>query len=328
MDARSLEELLDRYRRSSEGWDDLFRMIVAELYRHPRRYGLLSEDDVGEIFSRYPDKLRGIVDKYRDYGADFRTYLAACLRFVALTLRRNDRRDRHGTSIMFAEYVEHQADYYGEFEETVTDACVARELEPGFRSALGRDAATVAFHLSMLLMKNAWLLDDGEVRRAAAAGGLDPDLALERVARAREATRDNLDRYRRAVASRSNAWFALRLAERRISYEEDETKRRMLAEKLERRRRLYRNRTDALERTRILVPNPCIARVLGTAKGTVDSALLELRQRLDGGNASAAGFAGRKSGRARAEAVATRKTPATAGQRRRGRGSIGAWKSS
>ncbi|MCX7025581.1 MAG: hypothetical protein NT080_13345 [Spirochaetes bacterium] len=281
MKGKCLNDLLVSYRSTGKGREMLTTSIIAELYRHPIRYGLLSEDEIGEIFARYPTRLDSIIDRYEERGATFEAYLASCFRFLGLTLRRIRSREYDRDAIIVEEARMQVPSSMPPEEDPFGASSGCTELAPAFRSALGLNEETVRSHLAILCLKHAWLLDESDICSAALTSGMDPEVLMTKALEARELTKDFQVRYEKRKAARESSWIRLRVLERRIRREQDDAKRMLLGERMERERRVFRGRTEALRRSRILVPNRTVAETLGMAKGTVDSAVVTIRKRIE-----------------------------------------------
>ena len=72
--------------------DRIMMRIARNVYSNPRRFGFKNEDEVGETLSKNWMRIRSLISRYADHGLSFKTYLRASLRYMALSMRREQAR--------------------------------------------------------------------------------------------------------------------------------------------------------------------------------------------------------------------------------------------
>lgn len=265
-----------RFAESGEGLRDALGEMARTLYRNPRIYGLKDEDDVGELFARYPGRIEVILRKYQEARGYFPAYLIATVRFLALSLRR-DRARSFDRQMVFEEEAALCAenppgtDYIpGDPESPLPES---RGRGPYRRSSLRS-------RFLYLSVKCAWTADEGFLRQAARSLGVDASLLSLSLSKARSRTLSVRDRWEDRKAARDASWVRLRVLERRLSREEDPCVRTILRERIERERERFRRRLEETRRMRLTISNKAVAEVLGIPKGTVDAGVYFAARRI------------------------------------------------
>ncbi len=265
-----------RLAESGEGLRDALGEMARVLYRNPRIYGLKDEDDVGELFARYPGRIEAILRKYREARGYFPAYLVATVRFLALSLRR-DRARAFDRRMVFEEEAALCAEHPPE-----TDY-LAGDPESPLPESRGRGPyrrSTLRSRFLYLSVKCAWTADEGFLRQAARSLGVDEIRLSRSLSRARSRTLSVRDRWEDRKAARDASWVRLRVLERRLSREEDPFVRTMLRERIERERERFRRRLEETRRMRLTISNKAVAEVLGIPKGTVDAGVYFAARRM------------------------------------------------
>ncbi len=253
---------------SGEGLREALGEMARELYRSPRMYGLKDEDDVGELFARYPGRVEAIVKKYREAEGYYPAYLVATVRFLALSLRR-DRARAFDRQMVFEEEAALCSDYSapeygsGKPESPLPEA---RGMGRYSRRSLGS-------RFVFLSMKCAWTADEAFLRQAARSLGIDAASLSLSLSKARERTLALQDRWEARRTARDASWVRLRVLERRLAREEDPCLRTIFRERIERERDRFRRRLAETRRMRMTISNKTVAETLGIPKGTVDAGM-------------------------------------------------------
>lgn len=270
-----------RFADTGDGLREALGEVARALYRNPRVYGLKDEDDVGELFARYPGRIEAILRKYREAKGYFPAYLVATVRYLALSLRR-DRARAFDRQVVFE-------------EESVF--CAEGSYEPEYRlwepesplpESRGRGRyrrSSLGSRFLFLSLKCAWTADEEFLRRAARTLGLDTALFAECLSRARARTLRVRDRWEDRKTARDASWVRLRVLERRLAREEDPCLRSIFRERIDRERERFRRRLEETRRMRLTISNKSVAEILGVPKGTVDAGMYHVVRRLRDFNA-------------------------------------------
>lgn len=270
--------------RAVSGEKDLraaLELLARELYRDPRRYGLTGEDDVGEIFCRYGERLARLVTRFEDRGVPFEVYLRSATRYFALSLRR-----RGARSADFEAVGELEAGWSLEAVDadapqgTGASFCAERpaSVSRGASPRPTRSNRSLATRAGYLCLKCAPWLDDARIERYARRSGMSVDLLAAAVLAARSCGDRARTRLERRARARDAAWARYSCLERRFLREEDPTRRVMLAERLARERERFERALALARSTRTQLPNRHVATLLGVPKGTVDAGLARIKR--------------------------------------------------
>jgi hypothetical protein len=309
MPEAKLDELVAAYRSSGSGKELILDRVAALVYGGHRRYGFDDEDDAANAVLKFRGRIARLIDRYQDRGLPFDAYLAANLRFLARTARRDRRRIRERESVceraLMDEFAAGEAEGYAcQSPDPRPEPSGDPEPGPGPepqhagpehsarppakrrpRARGGRiprcpaEAAAYSSRLVYLAIKCAWEIDEEGVARVAESAGVGERwlaAAVEQARRSLEAERSKVGR----LAERRNAsWTRIRLLEARTAEETDPYKRSKLDAALARERARFARAKADLGSLRTTVPNSVVARILGIPKGTVDSGLFYLRKR-------------------------------------------------
>ena len=274
--------------RAASGEEDpraALALVARELYRDPRRYGLSGEDDVGEIFSRYGERLARLVTRFEERDVPFEAYLRSATRYFALSLRRRGARSADFEAVgeieasLAVEALEPEAP-----DGTDGWMCAERPASGGREPASRptRASRSLATRAGYLCLKCAPWLDDARVERYARRSGMSVELLAAAVLAARSYGDRARSRLERRVRLRDASWARYSCLERRYLREEDPTRRVMLAERLARERERFERALALVRSTRTQLPNRYVAILLGVPKGTVDAGLARSKRAATG----------------------------------------------
>lgn len=282
-----LNDLIIAYRASGEGRDLIMERVAALVYGKYRKYGFDDEDDAADALLRYRGRIVKFVDRFEDRGLPFDACLAANLRFLARSVRRDRRRDNERESVceraVFSEQEGDEAE--PELQLPPRAECDRAPAKRRPRARGGRiprcpaEAAAYSSRLVFLAIKCAWEIEDEGIARVAASAGVGSDWLAAAVEQARRSLQSEHARVERLTQRRNASWTRIRLLEGRIAGEMDPYRRAQTAAAKEREEARYARVKEELGMLRTIVPNSVVARILGIPKGTVDSGLYYLRKR-------------------------------------------------
>jgi hypothetical protein len=276
MDTKALFPAIARLSETGAGLREALGEMADALYKSPKIYGLRDEDDVSELFARYPGRIETILRKYQDASGYFPAYLVATVRYLALTLHRDrarayDRKAVFDADTLFCAEDVGRPDILGEHQRSILP-------EASGKGRYHRQSLEARF--VFLSLKCAWTVDDESLAGAAAALGVDPGDLILRLAEARQRTYFLQDRWKTRQAARDASWVRLRVLERRLAREDDPCAQVIYRERIAREKERFRKRLAQMRNVRLTLPNRAVAEVLGIPKGTVDAGLFHLARRL------------------------------------------------
>jgi hypothetical protein len=288
-----LNDLVIAYRSTGEGRECIMEKVATLIYDKHRLYGFDDEDDAADAFFRFRERLGRLLDRYQDRGLPFDAYLAANLRFLARTARRERRRSCERESVCeraaFADY---------ELRDTEPNPVELPVPEPklpddwprrrpskrrprakgGTTAPCVSKAAAYSSRLVFLAIKCAWEIDELKISQVAISAGVDREWLGAAVEQARRSMESERSRLEQLSQRRNAAWTRLRLLETRLAEETEPYRHSRIEASMRREELRYSNAQEELANLRPIVPNSLVARILGIPKGTVDSGLYYLRK--------------------------------------------------
>jgi hypothetical protein len=277
MDRGALNEMVLRYQRSGEGLEQILAVVGPAIYRYPAgKYGSC-EDDCGEFFLFFYPRLLRTLARFREQGKPFEWYLNSVLCWQYRVYRRSRQRQevcwRAGSRRDFWEL----PDSPGVAAEEGSDA-YARVFRPDRRGRVPKAADRK--RLLFLSLKNVWFLDESVLPRLSQATGVETARLAAMARRLREQLCQRQVRLHRLYERRNRLFAKLILLQQEL---EQEIEPRYTLElsvrlaRLQRSLRLVRRRIGSVS---LRPTNREIAEVLRVPKGTVDTSLYWLRNRL------------------------------------------------
>ncbi len=295
MPESTLNDLMVAYRFSGEGRDLIMEKVAALVYDKHRRFGFDDEDDAANALLKFRVRIVKLIERFEYRGVPFDAYLAANLRYLARTARRERRRTKERESVCeraaFEETGATGAEAFDASSFGASDMVLAarpRERPASKRRPRARggliprcpsEAAAYSSRLVFLAVKCAWEMDEEGISRVAASAGVGRDWLAAAIEQARRSLVGECSRIERLSQRRNASWTRLRLLESRLADETDPYRRERLEAAKGREECRYANAKGELGCLRTIVPNSVVARILGVPKGTVDSGLYYLRKR-------------------------------------------------
>jgi hypothetical protein len=293
MREKQLHDLVTAYKIDGKGREIILEKVADLVYSYYEKFGFDDEDDAATALFKYRNRIARLVDRFEDRGLPFDAYLAASLRYLAKTVRRERKMERDRELVC-----ERAADtrFGQDFpnESLRAGSCARTEIMPafgergqgkrrprargGFLRYGASEAAAYSSRLVYLAVKCAWEMDEECVRRVAASAGVDCEWLAAAVEQARRSLEAERSRVGLLEERRNASWCRQRLLEARIAAEPEPYRHSRLETSLAREKGRYARVREELDNQRILVPNSVVARILGVPKGTVDSGLYYLRK--------------------------------------------------
>ena len=280
-----LEALYQEMREGRMSKRELEEAIFQFIFKNLGRYGLWyrnKDDCMDFVCSTYP-LISASIDRYRDTGSSFDAYIAAQLRYA-----RRREADRKRNTEAFEEVYgndgarefevrEKQAAYRAEAAAAGPDK-EEEKREAEAKKVLGKRQAIFA------LLKAYYFAGDDLVRKVAAHAEVSEEYLHGRIQALKEVRESKEWRHREALRHAHGHYYRCLAYERKMrDIDSSGSAYRKLAGKLERGRVLVEKARKRLARIRTGATSREIAEVLGTSKGSVDSALFVLRRKTEEG---------------------------------------------
>jgi DNA-directed RNA polymerase specialized sigma24 family protein len=275
----SLTEKVLHYQRTRSGLADLMNDLAQRVYVYPRRRMGWDEDACGEFYLFCYSRLVRLLDRFRDQGKPFESYLCSVLGWQLRNFARDRKRGERSWNLGLRI----------EPGRTVTaseDSPQGNNLVPAFPAAelhgIGRLIRTPTDRRNFLffILKSTRNVSPEKYPALAGVAGIPADRLGNLLADLRQG-RANREARLEVFRRRRNAAFCqARLLETELLTETDSQRREELTGRLQKARKRMRGAMDRMARVGLAPTNREIARVLGVPKGTVDSGLYWLKKKL------------------------------------------------
>ncbi|MGA2973687.1 MAG: hypothetical protein ABSF77_00075 [Spirochaetia bacterium] len=272
----SLTEKVLQYQKTREGLREIVTELAPRVYQFPRRKMGWDEDACGEFYVFIHPRLIRLLDRFRDQGKPFESYLWAVLNWQLRNFARERKRGERAWSVSLR---------MEPGDTTVPDEQIAAgpavDALPGalhFAQFIQSPAERRNF--LFLSLKCSRMIDQENAKPLAAIAGIAPEALLSLAAGLREVRSDREARLETFRCRRNKAFSRARLLETELQHESDPRRRDMLDAALARARRRMRSAVQRMARVGLAPTNLEIARALGVPKGTVDSGLYWLKRKL------------------------------------------------
>jgi len=274
----NLTEKVLHYQQTRAGLTELMSDLAPRVYLFPQRKMGWDEDACGEFYVFFHPRLVRLLDRFRDQGKPFESYLCSVLAWQLRNFARERKRGERSWNVALRIEPEHETESAepapGDADDEAILPAGGRELTALIRT--GSDRRNLLF----LILKCSRNLDPGRTAALARLAGVPPErlasLMVE-LCEHRAPREARLETFRRR---RNGAFSQVRLLETELPGETDEEKRVELSVRLQKARRRMRGAMDRMARVGLAPTNREIARILGVPKGTVDSGLYWLKKKL------------------------------------------------
>ena len=266
----SLTQKVLQYQRTHEGLRDLVGELAPRVYQFPRRKMGWDEDACGDFYVFIHSRLIRLLDRFRDQGKPFESYLGAVLSWQLRNFARERKRSERAWNVS----LRLQAD-----EEAPEQSCTHWPGAPDSITPLIRSDADRRNFL-FLILKCSCTLDIEEAATLAGIAKVDEKRLLDLVQVLRGMRNRRETRLETFRCRRNKAFSQARLLEVEMKAETEPLRTQVLRAGLVRARRRMRLAMKRMARVGLAPTNREIALVLGVPKGTVDSGLYWLKKKL------------------------------------------------
>lgn len=274
----NLTEKVLQYQRTRQGLRDIVDEIAPRVYQFPRRTMGWDEDACGEFYVFIHPRIIRLLDRFRDQGKPFESYLWAVLNWQLRNFARDRNRDERRWKVSLrvepgeAVSLDH---HQGSGEGPEAQALNA---SAAFARYVRSDADRRNF--LFLALKCSRLIDTENAPALARVAGVATETLMALVTALREMRGARESRHEMFRGRRNKAYAAIRLLETELQEEVDPAKRASTEEALARTRRRMSSAMQRMSRVGLAPTNLEISKVLGVPKGTVDSGLYWLKRKL------------------------------------------------
>ena len=304
-----------KYQTSGQGYQALFDTIAVQVYGFPIGRCGFTEEDCAAFFLFFRERIPKLIETYRFEGRPFEAYLHTCLRFQLRSYAAQRSRERRrfqlcNSQARWSELLDHsrraagitgfhaEADSDGYWEQYPTDTS-ARErpqpIAPGKRRSLSpvirrmqraigagtrANATVVGRRLLILALKGCMYLDEGQLETLAQETGHDFDWLRSVYHRLRAHMGRHVARLARLREKRNRALFRAETLEYLLALEPDRQRALRLQRDLAEARDRLETVREAIARVPRTPTNLEISEATGIPKGSIDSILWKLRNRV------------------------------------------------
>ena len=284
MSVPTLNQRVLQYQRDGRGLEEILAEIGPRIYRYPLSKLGFDEDDCGEYYLFVYPRLLRTLDRFQDRGKPFEWYLNSVLRWQ---LREYRRRRCAGEASWAA------AAQSGFWEPEGKPACsrfspcpqAGAEEGPGVlelvRRACGsRVSRAAGRRILFWALKHPRELGPEDLQVLAQISGLAPSVLEEALRSVERSLHEREQRLQRLYQRRNRAYARCLHLQARMCRELDTGRKEQLRLRLDKARDSLHRTAERLAGARAHPSNREIARALQVPKGTVDSSLYWLRQRV------------------------------------------------
>jgi DNA-directed RNA polymerase specialized sigma24 family protein len=275
---KNLTEKVLQYQKTREGLRDIVNEIGPRIYQFPRRTMGWDEDACGEFYVFVHPRLIRLLDRFRDQGKPFESYLWAVLSWQLRNFARDRNREERRWKVSLR--VEPGAavgidDHGCEEDEPEAEALQAS-------AAIARCVVSAADRRNFLFLalKCSRLINAENAPALARVAGITTAALMTLIAALRDVREARENRHEMFRCRRNKAYAAIRLLETELAGEVEPANRQSLEDALGRMRRRMSAAMQRMSRVGLAPTNLEISRALGVPKGTVDSGLYWLKRKL------------------------------------------------
>jgi DNA-directed RNA polymerase specialized sigma24 family protein len=274
----NLTEKVLQYQRTRQGLRDIVDEIAPRVYQFPRRTMGWDEDACGDFYVFIHPRLIRLLDRFRDQGKPFESYLWAVLNWQLRNFARDRNREERRWKASLR--VEPGALVSVEQHRAPGDGPEAQALSAA--AALSRYVRSDADRRNFLFLalKCSRLIDTDNAAALASVSGIATETLMALVTELRGMRGARESRHEMFRGRRNKAYAAIRLLETELQGEVDPAKRASAEERLALMRRRMSSAMQRMSRVGLAPTNLEISKSLGVPKGTVDSGLYWLKRKL------------------------------------------------
>jgi len=274
----NLTEKVLQYQRTRQGLREIVNEIAPRVYQFPRRTMGWDEDACGEFYVFIHPRLIRLLDRFRDQGKPFESYLWSVLNWQLRNFARDRNRNERRWKVSLR--VEPGATVSLDDRPGFTDGPEAQALSAS--AVFGRYVRSEADRRNFLFLalKCSRLIDPENAPALARVAGVTAETLMGLVAALRDMRGARESRHEMFRGRRNKAYASIRLMEAELQGEADPEKRTSAEEALARMRRRMSGAMQRMSRVGLAPTNLEISKVLGVPKGTVDSGLYWLKRKL------------------------------------------------
>jgi DNA-directed RNA polymerase specialized sigma24 family protein len=268
----NLTQKVLQYQRTRQGLREIVEEIAPRVYQFPRRTMGWDEDACGEFYVFIHPRIIRLLDRFRDQGKPFESYLWAVLNWQLRNFARDRNRDERRWKVSLR--IEPGAGVSTEDQQGFDALCTSADLARCVRSSADRR------NFLFLVLKCSRLIDSEHAPAFSRIAGVTTETLLALVTTLADMRGARENRFEMFRGRRNKAFAAIRLLETELKDEVDAGRRTATEAALSRMRRKMHSAMQRMSRVGLSPTNLEISKVLSVPKGTVDSGLYWLKRKL------------------------------------------------
>lgn len=298
---KTLTDHVVAYQQTGRGFAELRDSILLRAYWFPAPSRGFDDDDRGEFVLFFCPMVHRVLNRFQPQGPPFEAFLKAYFRYqlrsylraraqkrlrIRLTWAHDTGTGLHAAaaaeiaerpSLALPTYGRRGRHHEPDPRRPVPRRCSLRidGRMPAPHSRLSRGEVQ---RLLLAALKSCDSLDDAAIRRFAAATGFDAEWIIDKSTVLRSLCSGQRLRREMLRNRRDRAWFAAECAREEIRSFASDSRRKLLAERVERLDRTAQRARTELRHSGRGPTNAQIASVVGIRKGTVDSSIFHIRR--------------------------------------------------
>jgi RNA polymerase sigma factor (sigma-70 family) len=269
---RAMENLTQKvlqYQKTREGLEEIVGELSPRVYQFPRKTMGWDEDACGEFYLFVHARLIRLLDRFRDQGRPFESYLCAVLSWQLRNFARQRKSCDRAWNVGLRIGMENDLE-----PEPEAELCV----QPGLASVLQSPADRRNF--LFLVLKCVRGLDNANVPIMASLASVSVESLYDLMSSLRLAREPREHRLWRFRERRNRAFGQIRLLETELKAVCEGQRLETLRRSLARAKQRMSNAMQRMSKIGLAPTNREIAAALGVPKGTVDSGLYWLKRKL------------------------------------------------
>jgi DNA-directed RNA polymerase specialized sigma24 family protein len=276
----SLTEKVLHYQKTGEGLRDIVGELGPRVYQFPRRTMGWDEDACGDFYVFIHPRMLRLLERFRDQGKPFESYLWAVLNWQLRNFARERRQKELDwrVSLRMETCNPHGVDLSAAGREDAAGGSDLPRPSPELLRVLQSPADRRNF--LFLVLKCSRTLDPSSAGHLAALAGVARERLLDVAGTLRELRASREQRLETFRCRRNKAFAKVLLIETELKGEFEQCRIEALQAALRRARRRMQSAAQRMARVGMSPTNREIAAVLGVPKGTVDSGLYWLKRKL------------------------------------------------
>ncbi|MDR0526133.1 MAG: hypothetical protein LBG90_09735 [Spirochaetaceae bacterium] len=281
----SLDELHKKYTRGELAKREFEERLFKRLFSHSRQFYFSSwnqEQNIDGLCRVYP-RLSAAIDSYQDVGSSFEGYIKMKIYWYIKECRIRE------ADLRIAEYACWETDA---LERAYASESFASEAEPEYfegprtpdlpgQNAFFKKKIVTPRQALILLLKAYFFVTDEFASRAAPQLGLKPEKLIGMLNQLRTLRFEREQELRRFRDNLHSQYYRCIVFERRYqAAPEGSAHRKIMQDRFQRAKKRYETMQKRYKGISVTATNKQVAEILGLPKGTVDSSLYLLKQKI------------------------------------------------